>query len=329
MQLDRLMGILVALMQNGRVTAPALAERFEVTRRTIGRDIDALCRAGIPIVTRQGSGGGISIADGFRLDRSVLTADELSGIAAAIRGIGSVSDASQIERMLEKLHAGKDAVVSLREPVVIDLASHSKGSLTEKITAIKRAILEDRLIEFDYYYEKGRTRRRIEPCLVVFQWTAWYVFGYCLVRQDFRLFKLARLWDLAVCGETFVPREIPPERSDFNAYFTDCARLVALFDPSVRYQLIEEYGLSGYTETAEGLRLEVGFTNRGFIKGWLMGFGEKVRVIEPCDLAEDIRKTAEKMCEVYSKQDGLMSCYRWYHNCEKSSGGNEDGQGTD
>jgi len=65
MKLDRLLGILVALMQNDRVTAPALAKKFEVTRRTIGRDIDALCRAGIPIVTRQGAGGGISIAEGF------------------------------------------------------------------------------------------------------------------------------------------------------------------------------------------------------------------------------------------------------------------------
>ncbi len=304
MQLDRLMGILVALMRHDRVTAPVLAEKFEVTRRTIGRDIDTLCRAGIPVVTRQGAGGGISLADGYRLDRSVLTADELSGIVAAIRGIASVTEKTQTERTLEKLGAGKDAVVSLREPVVIDLASHARGSLTDKITRIKRAILENRLIEFDYYSEKGRTRRRIEPCLVVFQWTAWYVFGYCRTRRDFRLFKLARLWELSTLEETFIPREIPPERSDFGAYFTDGERLVALFDPSVRHQLIEVYGLDCYQETGEGLlRLEVGFTNRDFIKGWLLGFGEKARVLAPRDLAEDIQRTAQKIYESYSKQD--------------------------
>jgi len=101
MKLDRLIGILTILLQNDRVTAPYLAEKFEVNRRTIGRDIDTLCQAGIPIITHQGARGGISIAEGFRLDKSVLTTDELAGIIAALKGIGSVSEASYIERTLD------------------------------------------------------------------------------------------------------------------------------------------------------------------------------------------------------------------------------------
>ena len=167
MKLDRLLGILTILLQNERVTAPRLAERFEVNRRTIGRDIDALCRTGIPVVTHQGAGGGISIAEGFKLDKSVLTADELSGIIAALKGIGSVSDRSNIKRTLDKLRVNSDAVVSLREPVVIDLASYYKGQLTSKIETIKRAVLETRLIEFDYFYDKGESHRRIEPYFVI------------------------------------------------------------------------------------------------------------------------------------------------------------------
>ena len=151
MKLDRLLGILTVLLQNDRITAPELAEKFEVNRRTIGRDIDALCQAGIPIITHQGIGGGILIAEGFKLDKSVLTTEELSGIIAALKGLGSVSERSNMERTLDKLHAKSDAVVSLCEPVIIDLASHYKGQLTGKIELIKRAILEARLIEFDYY----------------------------------------------------------------------------------------------------------------------------------------------------------------------------------
>ena len=83
MKLDRMLGILNILLQKDRVTAPELAEKFEVNRRTIGRDIDSLCKAGIPVVTHQGTGGGISIAEGFKLDKSILTTDELSGIIAA------------------------------------------------------------------------------------------------------------------------------------------------------------------------------------------------------------------------------------------------------
>jgi predicted DNA-binding transcriptional regulator YafY len=299
MKLDRLLGILTVLLQKERITAPELAAKFEVSRRTIGRDIDALCMAGIPVVTYQGSGGGLSIAEGFKLDKSVLTADELSGIIAALKGIGSVSEQSSIERTLDKLHANTDAIISLREPVIIDLASHYKGQLTDKIELIKRAIFESRLIEFDYFYDKGESQRLIEPYFVVFQWSSWYVFGFCLERQDWRLFKLQRLWNLCLCDEKFSPREIPAEKRDFNRCFDTEVKLTALFDPSAKYQLIEHYGLNCYTETDEGLLFETGFTNREYLVGWLLGFGGKVKVLEPLDVVKDIQAAAKNILSHY------------------------------
>jgi len=302
MKIDRLLGILTVLLQNDRFTAPQLAEKFEVSRRTIARDIEALCCAGIPIVTYQGLGGGIAIAEGFRLDKTVLTSDELSGIIAAIKGIGSVSDKSRIEKILDKLGANSSAVVSMREPVIIDLASFYKDQLTPKIETIKRAILDERIIEFDYYSKKGESRRRMEPYFVVFQWSSWYVCGFCQERQDWRMFKLTRLWNLIRCEEGYVPRkEIPAEGIDFFAHFADDIKLVALFDPSVKYQLVESYGLDAFTETGEGLRFEMGFTNRQFLISWLLGFGDKVRVLEPGDIADDIKSIAKKIFSLYSQ----------------------------
>ncbi|MDR2939486.1 MAG: YafY family transcriptional regulator [Clostridiales bacterium] len=297
MKLDRLLGILTILLQKDRVTAPELAEKFEVGRRTIGRDIEALCMAGIPVVTYQGSGGGISIAEGFKLDKSILTVDELSGIIAALKGIGSVSKLSNVERVLDKLLTNTDAVVSMNEPVIIDLASHYKGQLTEKIELIKRAVLHSQIIEFDYFYEKGESHRRIEPCFVIFQWAAWYVFGFCLERSDFRMFKLQRLWNLRLCGDKFVPRETPLEGRDFNACFSADKenKLVALFDQSEKYRLIETYGLDCYEETADGLRFEIGFTKRAYILGWLLGFGGRVKVLEPEFMVEDLKTAAENI----------------------------------
>jgi len=299
MKLDRLLGILNILLQNDRVTAPFLADKFEVNRRTIGRDIDALCRAGIPIVTHQGTGGGISIAEGFKLDKSILTADELSGIIAALKGIGSVSEQARIESTLDKLGANSESVVSMCEPVVIDLASHYKGHLTPRIETIKRAILERRLIEFNYCYSKGETHRRIEPYLIVFQWTSWYVFGFCLERQDWRMFKLRRLWGLISCDEHYTLRDLPPDRRDFNSHFSDDIKLVALFDKSEKYKIIETYGMDSYAETAEGLRLESGFTNRSEIISWLLGFGGKVKVLEPLDIALEIQAAAKNILSNY------------------------------
>jgi len=300
MKLDRMLGILTMLLQNNRISAPTLAEKFEVSRRTISRDIDSLCQARIPIVTQQGGNGGISIAEGYRLDKSVLTTNELSSMIAALKGLGTVSEKVQIERMLDKLSANKDTVVSLRESIVIDLASHYKGSLTKKIEMTKQAIYENKLIEFDYYYEKGEIHRRIEPYFIAFQWTAWYVFGFCLERQDWRLFKLARLWKLEQCHESFTPREIPPEKRDFNTQFTDHLRLTALFDSSAKYQLIESYGPDCFSETEDGrLLLKIGYTNRDYTINWLLGFGDKVKVLEPADLAEEIRRIAKNIVASY------------------------------
>ena len=300
MKLDRMLGILNILLQNDRVTAPYLAEKFEVNRRTIGRDIDALCQAGIPIVTHQGTGGGISIAEGFKLDKSILTTDELSGIIAALKGIGSVSEQSRIERILDKLGANADAIVSMHEPIVIDLASYYKGHLTEKIEIIKQAILTLRLIEFDYYYNKGESRRRIEPYVIIFQWTSWYVFGFCLERQDWRMFKLNRLWKLSSNDEQFTMRDIPPEKRDSNSHLTDDIKLVALFDKSAKYQLIEAFGLDSFREDDEGLHFEFGYSNRSYMMDWLLSFGDKVKVLEPPDIVAEIQATAKNILSRYT-----------------------------
>ena len=299
MKIDRLLGILTVLLQNEKMTAPELAEKFEVNRRTIGRDIDALCMAGIPVVTRQGAGGGISIAEGFKLDKNVLTTEELTGIIAALKGIGSVSEQSSVERTLDKLKANTNAVISMREPVVIDLGSHYKNDLTLKIELIKTAVREAKVIEFDYFYKKGKSKRQIEPYFVIFQWTSWYVFGFCLERQDWRLFKLMRTVNLALCHKSYTPREIPPEKRDFNTRFTDTIKLAAVFDPSERYKLIESYGLDSFRETPEGLLLEIGFTNKDYIINWLLGFGGKVKVLEPDDIAESLQKAAKNILEQY------------------------------
>ena len=183
----------------------------------------------------------------------------------------------------------------LSEPIIIDLSSYYKGKLSSKIELIKRAVLEKRLVAFDYYYDKGESHRRIEPYFVIFQWTAWYMFGFCMERQDWRLFKLLRLWNLELCDEFYLPREIPPEKRDFSLRYTEKTRLIALFDPSEKYRLIETYGIDCFTETPDGLLFELGFANRDFLISWLLGFGDRVKVLGPGDIVENIQAIAENI----------------------------------
>ena len=295
MKLERLIGILTILLQNERVTAAQLAKRFEVSHRTIIRDIDALCLAGIPLVTHQGYGGGISIAEGFKLDKSILTKAELGLIISGIKGIGSVSEQAQVDNALDKLGANSAAAT----PVIVDLASFYKEELTDKIESIKQAIANEKIISFTYDYAKGESKRNIEPHLVLFQWTAWYVFGFCLLRKDWRLFKLNRLWGLKTLEKSFAKREIPPEHSNFNKHLNEDKWLVAVFDKSVRYKLIESYGHESFFETKEGLHFEVGFTHTDYMISWLLGFGDKVRVLEPPEVIAEIKRLAKNIFSQY------------------------------
>ena len=216
MKMDRLIGILSILLQRDRVTAPELAEHFEVSRRTIQRDIESLCRAGIPIATVQGAGGGISIMEGYRVDRTVLTAPEMQAILAGLRSLDSISGTRRYAQLMEKLSAGTGGLVPGGAHLLIDLSSWYKTSLPPKIECIQQAIEQHRTIRFMYYSPKGESKRTIEPYYLVFHWSAWYVWGWCGLRQDFRLFKLNRMTEL-LSGDTFSPCPAPlpdlePER---------------------------------------------------------------------------------------------------------------------
>ena len=123
--------------------------------------------------------------------------------------------------------------------------------------------------------------------------------AYCLERMDWRMFKLTRLWGLSLSDETFTLREIPPEKRDFNSHFSDGFQLSALFDKSVKHHLIEAYGLDCYHETADGLYFEIGFDNRGYMVSWLLGFGDKVKVLEPTDMATEIQVIAKNILSRY------------------------------
>jgi predicted DNA-binding transcriptional regulator YafY len=298
MKLDRLIGILTVLLQHDKTTAPELAKRFGVSRRTILRDIDTLDLAGIPIVTTRGGDGGISVMDGYKINRNVLTTDELQTLIAGLKSVDSVSNTSNFEQLMTKL-APNGAAVSLDSSVVIDLSSHYKDSISDKINAFKQAIAQRKTVAFDYYYPKGEMPREIEPYVVEFRWSAWYVFGFCRLRQDFRRFKLNRLWNYYITDHTYEFRPIPPDKEDVGYDFPEPYHVKILFDKSVRFRLIDEYGLYSYEELEDGLLLSLDFTNPEYIYSWILSFGDKAKVIEPQEAVERFAEMTKKLFELY------------------------------
>ena len=315
MKVDRLLGILAILLKNDIVTAPVLAKRFEVSRRTINRDIEDLCKAGIPLVTFQGAGGGIRIADGYKLDATLLTTKEMRSILAGLRGLDSVTGNKDYQTFLDKA-CTKKGIKGIKEVkeiseietkkisdmggnIIIDLASFYRGSLVPKINLLLEAIENGRVVTFEYYAAEGISYRSIEPCRILFQWSDWYLYGYCLTKMDFRMFKLNRITNLKQDKDFFQKREIPENivREDF--YANGQIHLVAEFDMSQSFRIVEEYGIEKLKQEGDHLVLEADFENKSFALMWILSFGDKVRICSPEYMKNEHQQIIRNMMKKY------------------------------
>ena len=250
MKIDRLIGILSVLLQRDTVTAPELSEQFEVSRRTISRDIEDLCRAGIPLVTKQGAGGGISIMENYKMERTLLTTGEMQDILAGLRSLDSINGTNRYGQLMEKLQAGSSDFMTGNQSVLIDLSSWYKDSLAPKIEQIRSAIDNGIRLEFLYYSPKGTGERSIEPYYLIFRWSSWYVWGWCERRKDYRLFKLNRMEDLRLSGQTFMKRAVPFPDLRTEQIFPGGIQVKALFEPECKWRLVEEFGAGCFEEQA-------------------------------------------------------------------------------
>ncbi len=313
MKIDRLIGILSILLQKDSVTAPDLAERFEVSRRTINRDIEDLCKAGIPIVTRQGVGGGISIMDNYRIDRTLLSHTEMQDILAGLRSLDSVNGTNRYGKLMEKLSAGSSDFFVGDQSVLIDLSSWYKESLAPKIELIRTAIDARKELIFRYYSPNGESDRCMEPYYIIFRWSSWYVWGWCKKREDFRLFKLNRMENVRLSGGTFEKRDAGlPDLTD-ERIFPGGIKVKALFEPECKWRLIEAFGPDCFREQDDGMLLfQADYTDREHLLTWLITFRDKVIVLEPEEIRAQIRECAERMIRRYDagEEHGTLAARR-------------------
>ena len=287
-----MIGILSLLLQREKVTAPELADHFEVSKRTIQRDIEDLCRAGIPIRTTQGAGGGIQIMEGYRMDRTILTFKDMQMIMAGLRSLDSVSGSQYYRRLMDKIKDGASDFVHGKDTILIDLSSWNKSAISEKIELIQAAINVKQAIRFDYYAPTGESTRLIDPYYLIFKWSSWYVWGFCRAKQGFRMFKLNRMDRLVHSGEPAAERAVPMPEFEATSFFPANVRLKALFDPSMKWSLIENFGASSFRVQADGtLLFEMDMDEEGLIS-WLLSCGDGVTVLEPQSVRSRLRKMA-------------------------------------
>lgn len=300
MKIDRQIGILSVLLQKETVTAPYLADRFEVSRRTINRDIEDLCKAGIPIVTKQGVNGGISIIENYKLDKTLFTQGEIQDILAGLRSLDSVNGTNRYGQLMEKLSVGSSDFMVGNQSILIDLSAWYKVSLAPKIELIRTAVDKCRKLEFIYYSPREESVRCIEPYYLVFRWSSWYVWGWCVKRGDFRLFKLNRMDQVKMSEQEFSKRQAPmPELSD-ERIFPGGIRVRALFEQECKWKLVEDFGTESFRVQPDGkLLFQSDYTNKDNLIAWLLSFGDKAELLEPEEIREEIRAGIERMKKKY------------------------------
>lgn len=302
MRIERLIGILSILLQKEKITAPELAEKYEVSRRTINRDIDALCKPGIPIVTVQGQHGGISIMEGYKIDNTLLTSADMQTILAGLQSLDSVSGTNQVAQLMEKLSVGASTLIPGSQNILIDLSSWYKDSLAPEIDCIRKAMDNHYKLSFHYYAPKGESQRIIEPYYLIFRWSSWYVWGYCREKKDYRLFKLNRMEGLRL-GDSFPAHSVPLPDLCNERIFPGGIQVRALFEPECKWRLVEEFGTDCFEEREDGkLIFHADYTDAENLLTWLLTFRDKVTLLEPKELRKELEGFIENMRRRYAEE---------------------------
>lgn len=295
MQINRLFEIVYLLLEKETATAKELAEHFEVSVRTIYRDIDILSTAGIPVYTNKGKGGGISLLDNFVLDKSILSEEEQNQIIFALQSLEKLdknSEKKALEKMSRLFH--KQA----RNWIEIDFSNWDNEN--KKFERIKQAILNRQVIEFTYFNSYGEERKRqVEPLQIWFKDKAWYIKAYCRVKQDYRIFKIARIREIKILDETF-ERELPQEQ-ERKPYDIKFISLELEVSKEKAYRVYDEFEKESITQKEDGnFIIHVDYPENDWVYEYILSFGEYMKVIAPEYAKDIVKEKIQKMIKNYS-----------------------------
>lgn len=297
MQINRLFEIVYTLLDKKAITSGKLAERFEVSQRTIFRDIETLSSAGIPVYMSKGKGGGISLMPDFVLNKAVVTDEEKEDILSSLKAVSAVN-LSKTDTALKKLSSlfGE----SNADWIEVDFSSWSNAqNETEIFNTIKSAILGKRVISFSYASAKGqRTSREVEPLKLCFKSGAWYLYGYCRSRHDFRFFKLRRIRELCMLEQNFQRKSPKQIFFNKNMYQEEYVKLKLKLSPEVAYRVYDEF--DHYEQQEDGSFIaEINYPKGQWIFYYIASFGSQCEVLEPVDVRHDVKAELQNTLNNY------------------------------
>jgi predicted DNA-binding transcriptional regulator YafY len=299
MQMNRLLEIVYILLDKKTVTAGELAEHFEVSRRTIYRDLDALSSAGIPVYASKGKGGGIRLLESYVLNKSVLTEKEQKDILASLQGMKALN-VPGLEPVLRKLNVIFHQ--SNEDWIEVDFSQWGgTAAISEKFSLLKTAILNKCIVEFAYFSSRGeQTARRVEPVKLLFKGQSWYLYGFCTVKQDYRYFRITRINQLVLIGDVF-QREAPnAEQIRSYASKKNLIRLVLRIEREMAYRVYDEFESENILKNEDGsFHVSAAVSEDEWVYGYILSYGDAAEVLEPEHLREIIKGKLEQNLKKY------------------------------
>ncbi len=297
---DRLFQIVYILMEKPQITARELAGMFEVSERTIYRDIDKLTLAGIPIYTNQGKNGGISILPNYVLDKTVLTTEEKEKILESLNALNEVTFSGNKESV-SKLQSFLGE--QYQDWIEIEFSSWSNSEAdAERFAQIKDAILKHYYMKITYSGNQGAlTERKIKPLKLCFKNQAWYLYAYCCLREDYRFFKLRRMTEIITMDKPFEPELIGKVLPEGNKEYTKDAFIIPVtleINQDMAFRAYEE--LSDISVTPDGkLRCVVEVSDIQWFISYVLSYGSHIRILEPLEIKERLIQEMESMRKLY------------------------------
>ena len=296
MQINRLFEIVYILLERKTITAKELAERFEVSTRTIYRDIEILSQAKIPVYANKGNGGGIGLLEDYVLDKSVLSEEEQNQILFALQSMEKISNQDE-KNILEKMSSIFNKIKT--NWIDVDFSDWGiNGEQDQTFNLIRNAILKHNVIEFVYYNSYGEEKKRqAEPLQIYFKDKSWYLKAYCRLKQDYRLFKISRMKDIKLLNETF-ERELPQIKENKFDYKTIQLELEISKDMS--YRVYDEFKREDIIKNKNGdFIVKVEFPENDWVYGYILSFGENVKVLSPVYVKSIIKEKLQKSLKNY------------------------------
>lgn len=292
---NRLFEIVYILMQKRKTTAKELADRFEVSTRTIYRDIETLSTANIPIYASKGKDGGIGLLDEYVLNKTILSEEEQNQILFALQGMKKVKGQDEKD-ILEKLSILFNKKIN--DWIKIDFSNWSNAQ-EERFDIIKSAILNKQLVQFIYYNSNGEESERIvEPLQIWFKDKSWYLVSYCKLKQDYRIFKLARIKDIKILQEHF-ERELPKEEKN-GKYNFKMIELELEINKAMTYRVYDEFESKEITKKQDGnFIIKVKYPENEWVYGYILSFGEYAKVLNPGYAKNIIKDKLQKTLKNY------------------------------